>query len=563
MDYKNIKQYVNMEMLLSKYGVQYGGKRIPCPIHGGDNKSAFDVTGDRQLWKCHTGDCGGGDIFTFVEKMDNLQKPQAKLKIQELFGLHDEVETKPVQRKPKAERVVVSKQSHIYRGEDGEELYRVNRVNYSDGGKDCFQECNGKRTLPKEIRTLYNLDRIAANVVDYVVLCEGEKTADAVSECGYIGTTNPLGSKNWDDSYASLLKDQKVVLMPDADEQGEEWRDKVMESLRGVVDQLQVLNIPEEFIADNAQFKGHDFADYLQVEGKEKAVSFLMDGIETIKPMPRGIDSAILGRPVDGFDELVRRAKAGIRTDVFNMNRWLPSLDIVVNKGDVVVLMANTSTGKTRLLHNMPYWIRDINFVVFDLELSFETLCERYGAMHNRMSVRAFKDKLLAGYNIERPEINNVSIQKLGGLTVEKIRRRVEELEAITKQEQHVVAIDYIGLMAGDGGSYEATSDNVEAFKSYISETGKVGVLTTQVSRPADKENGMFQCPSPFSAKNSGSVENSAQLLLGFWKDQHDKQRLWARCLKYTHGEYYQDDIPLNANNLMITEAEVVDGLPM
>ena len=557
MDYKEIKQYVNMEVLLSKYGVAYAGKRIACPIHGGDNKSAFDVDNDLTMWNCHT-KCGGGDIFTFVEKMDGLTNPQAKVRIMELFNLEDDkpIVTKP--KKPKAERTVVGKSSYIYNGKDGVERYRINRVDYSDGGKACFPEHNGVRTLPQEMRTLYNLDRIYGTE-DYVILCEGEKTADAVTSCGYIGTTNPLGSGNWEEEYASLLKGKKVVLFPDADEHGEEWREAVLTSLRGVVKQVQILSLPEKFVTDHEEFTGHDFADYLQIEGEEVATALLMDGIDTAKVMPSGIDASILGRPIDGFNEIIRKAKSGVRTDVFNMSRWLPSLDLVVNKGDLVVLMANTSTGKTRLLHNMPYFIRDVNYALFDLELSFETLCERYGAMENRISVRGFKEKAYAGYQLDAPKVDNVFIQKIERLTVEKIRERVGVLEEITKKDIHVVGIDYIGLMQGVGSSYESTSENVEAFKSYISDSGKVEVLTTQVSRPADKEQGMFQCPSPFSAKNSGSVENSSQLLIGFWKDQNDKKRLWARCLKYTHGEYPYQDIPLDANNLIITEATIDD----
>jgi hypothetical protein len=64
----------------------------------------------------------------------------------------------------------------------------------------------------------------------------------------------------------------------------------------------------------------------------------------------------------------------------------------------------------------------------------------------------------------------------------------------------------------------------------------------------------MYICPSPFSAKNSGSIENSAQVLFGFWKDKYNSDRLWAKCLKYSHGDYNQEDIALDAKDLIITE---------
>jgi len=556
MDYSEIKQYVDMRKLFDRLGISVDKTgRCACPIHGGDNKTAFSISNDGQAWNCHTKcDCGG-DIFTFIEKHEKVSNAQAKIRIQEMFALDDCPIPKTAKTDKPKNREIISRKEYVYRSPAGEELYKVKRVDYADGGKDCFQECGGKNTLPADVRTLYNLDKITGNPESHVFLCEGEKTADALSSVGVISTTNPLGSKSWQAGYAALLKDRTVIIMPDSDKHGETWRDAVLNSLRGVAAQVQVIKIPDDFVKSHPEFTGHDFADYLQINGKEKAFDDLMGWTDCAEIMPKGISAKILGRPADGFRELLRRAKLGLRSDVFNLAQWLPSMDLIVNKGDLIVLMANTSVGKTRLLHNMPYFIRNVNYAMFDLELSFETLCERYGAMQNGISVRAFKEKLLAGLNLTEPQVDNVFIQKVAKLSVEKIRLRVQEIEMLTGKEIHCVGVDYIGLMSGVGTKYESTSDNVEEFKAYMSESGKVGILTTQVSRPQDKEQGMFQCPSPFSAKNSGSIECSAQELIGFWKDEHDQRRIWSRCLKYSHGEYPYHDIPLNADNLVICEA--------
>lgn len=551
LEYKEIKQLINMRSLLASYGVEPDkNNRCSCPIHGGDNATAFSISSDLQTWNCHSKcDCGG-DIFTFVEKKEGVGNAQAKLLLMERFGLSDAPQPKP-KKKPKP--VEKSRQSYIYTDKDGNELYRVNRVDFSDGSKQCYQECNGKNTLPKEVRTLYNYHSIYGST-DYIFLCEGEKTADAVIECGMIGTTNPLGSKSWDESYAELLRDMKVVVLPDADEHGEKWRDHVLKTLRGIVEQVQVFEVPEAFVKKHTEYTGHDFADMVEAYGHDKGAEWLSTQLTNAPTLPRGIDSAILGRPSDGFDEIMRKAKAGIRSDVFNLNEWLPSLDIVINQGDLLVVMANTGVGKTRIAHNIPYAIKRINFAMFDLELGFTTLCERWGAMVNGISHRHFKERALMGRNLKRPEVDNVYIQKVPRLTVDKIRSRVEEIEQITGKEIHAVCVDYIGLMAGVGSAYEATSTNVEAFKAYVAEKDKVGILTTQVSRPPDKEHGLYECPSAFSAKNSGSVENSSQCLLGFWRVEGDKTAMKCKCLKYTHGEYPYDDIDLVAHDLLIEE---------
>ena len=72
-----IVQNVKIEKLLEHYGfnitLQEGDMaRMACKIHGGDNPTSFAVNLETGLWFCHTGDCGGGDIFTLVERMERF-----------------------------------------------------------------------------------------------------------------------------------------------------------------------------------------------------------------------------------------------------------------------------------------------------------------------------------------------------------------------------------------------------------------------------------------------------------------------------------------------------------
>lgn len=53
-----------------------GGNRYACacPIHGGDNPTAFSIyfQDGKWKWNCFTGNCGGGDSITFIEKWKGL-----------------------------------------------------------------------------------------------------------------------------------------------------------------------------------------------------------------------------------------------------------------------------------------------------------------------------------------------------------------------------------------------------------------------------------------------------------------------------------------------------------
>ena len=72
-----INENANINKLLEYYGfnnIKQSGKMIRacCKLHNGDNPSAFVIDSETGLWYCHTGNCGGGDIYDLVQKMQNL-----------------------------------------------------------------------------------------------------------------------------------------------------------------------------------------------------------------------------------------------------------------------------------------------------------------------------------------------------------------------------------------------------------------------------------------------------------------------------------------------------------
>ncbi|MTH96126.1 DUF6371 domain-containing protein [Roseibium sp. RKSG952] len=73
-----------------------------------------------------------------------------------------------------------------------------------------------------EARPLYGLDRLAANPQATVVICEGEKAADAAQILlpGYVCMTSPGGSNAAQKADWSPLISRKVILWPDADPAG-------------------------------------------------------------------------------------------------------------------------------------------------------------------------------------------------------------------------------------------------------------------------------------------------------------------------------------------------------
>lgn len=60
-------------------GLRRRGSRLvgPCPLHHGDNPTAFVVHLDQNVWFCFTGCGGGGDVVDLVRKVDGVGYAEA------------------------------------------------------------------------------------------------------------------------------------------------------------------------------------------------------------------------------------------------------------------------------------------------------------------------------------------------------------------------------------------------------------------------------------------------------------------------------------------------------
>lgn len=95
-----IEQHLDVETILNYYGfdMKMTDKvfaRGRCEIHKGNNPTAFVINMENGLWFCHTGGCGGGDIFTLVELMENLPFAESVKKVADILGVNiDDMEIK-------------------------------------------------------------------------------------------------------------------------------------------------------------------------------------------------------------------------------------------------------------------------------------------------------------------------------------------------------------------------------------------------------------------------------------------------------------------------------------
>ena len=129
---------------------------------------------------------------------------------------------------------------HAYRGPDRQTWGYVCRFDLEDGSKEFWPLtfCRKLRVDDPEWRwkgfdiprPLYNLDRLSAATKETsIVVCEGEKAADAAGELlpGWVATTSPGGSNAARRADWIATTGHPVVIWPDADVAGQKYAAEV------------------------------------------------------------------------------------------------------------------------------------------------------------------------------------------------------------------------------------------------------------------------------------------------------------------------------------------------
>lgn len=130
---------------------------------------------------------------------------------------------------------------HEYRDECGTTLYWMIRAKHPKTGEKWirpmhFTEGRFKLKLPKfepGKKPLYGLDLIAAFPGEVVLLCEGEKCADALRKLELVAITSG-GATSANNADWSPLAGRQVIIWPDHDEPGLRYASDVIGHLNGI-----------------------------------------------------------------------------------------------------------------------------------------------------------------------------------------------------------------------------------------------------------------------------------------------------------------------------------------
>jgi 5S rRNA maturation endonuclease (ribonuclease M5)/archaellum biogenesis ATPase FlaH len=262
---------------LKKEGDRYTGL---CPIHREKNQS-FAVWGKDMMWTCFSGGCGNGNIFQFVQKMDNTDFKGALAKVKDFLGQNQwESQKERVEQTFRAvaetnktfkvfeysayskyiENLKSSKDGQAWLASRGITLetavklhwgYRQGNqageknAEWADKGWICMPCLRDNKVVSIKYRSiaskvftkqagmetvLHGLESI--DLFDDIYLVEGEVDRASLEQYGFKAVSLPSASTNvTPEMKDQLMRANRVILAGDSDEVGSAAMDKLWRDL--------------------------------------------------------------------------------------------------------------------------------------------------------------------------------------------------------------------------------------------------------------------------------------------------------------------------------------------
>jgi 5S rRNA maturation endonuclease (ribonuclease M5) len=206
-----------------------------------------------------------------------------------------------------------------------------------------------------------------------------------------------------------------------------------------------------------------------------------------------------------------RSLTAGLKTGYSELDA---TIEPGLLPGQVAVILAKSGVGKTLVLCNMAYNMREHKVLIVSLEMTREEVYERLRRIY------LFHHPLATDTEIEL-DLGNVYICDENRLGERDIGMLVDEFEVETGERPQVVMVDYLGYYArGQRGNsqYEKVTNAVMNLKAEAKagDPSKRFVIISpaQVNRMA-KEGKPIDMDD---ARDAGTIEETADFLLSLWR---------------------------------------------
>ncbi len=214
------------------------------PNRNDSKKGSFLINISSGKWSDFATEDRGTDLISLHAFIFNMEYVDSAKELAQQFGIV------PTLTSPPDKHYKLGKPSQIWQYSNEYFVYRFETKNSKEFrpvswnpeiGKWQWKDIKGK--LP-----LYNLSELKAYPNKAVIICEGEKAADAAKQFfpNDVTTTTAHGSKSPQRSDFKPLKGREIIIWPDNDEAGQEYVKILIDLLaEAEVSKIQVLEIPK------------------------------------------------------------------------------------------------------------------------------------------------------------------------------------------------------------------------------------------------------------------------------------------------------------------------------
>jgi KaiC/GvpD/RAD55 family RecA-like ATPase len=508
-----------------------------CPFHA-DGSPSFSVNVSEGIWHCHAG-CGGGSVIDLLAKFRNVTP-------RDIIAQHGNGHAKRFDI-PTDKPIEVC--SYKYTDANGKTVYEV--VRYKPKTFRQRRVVDGKTVWGMDgvERVLYRLHMVIN--AEEIWICEGEKDADALHDLGFVATCNVGGAGKWLDGYNETLTGKRVVICGDNDKPGRDHVALVSEQIGPFAKEVRIVTVPSPF-KDAFEF----------IRGTNDAKEQLAKLRDSERPLFNGVRlhiSHIADLEPAYSKYAVTQSGSGL-----NLGKWLPGFIGNVRQlvpGELVVFLGGTGVGKTAILSNIAVHAMDTPTLFFELELPSELLFERLVSLKMGFPCIEVEKSYATGDTVGREillkQFPKLFISTESRLSVESIEHTISKASLMIGERPKVVLVDYIGLITAKGHTrYDRVSQIAEDLKVMAKATETIVICASQISRKGPEDSAEVTLRD---GKDSGSIENSAGLVIGAWRDEDDRSIMHMRILKNTKGmsgrkiecDYNPDTLKISQRNIL------------
>jgi hypothetical protein len=340
---------------------------------------------------------------------------------------------------------------------------------------------------------------------DEIVICEGEFDAIVLDQLGFRAIGIP-GATSWDPNWTGYLQDAKRVwILCDPDPAGVAAAEKLKEV---VGSKARILNLPvplgEEsknvdptYLVTRQGWTRKEFDELFQ--STRRVGSLLIDPMDAYQAM---LEDEKIGGLMTGYEVLDTYLQRGIR------------------RSNLFILQARTNVGKTLGCINFETRMAlhpdqgDLKFLHITLEQQAREWLASSIPVWNYYHLDC--DPADAGPEVAKFWAERLRLVDKNRLNEQNLMEIVEDYECEMGQLPDVIVVDYLQYLAkGFAGpnKTEQVGNAVQGLKALAKEFDRPVISPVQAGRVAT----MGTKPTLDTARDSGEIENTADIVLSIW----------------------------------------------